>query len=104
MRSEMIWLWTLASAIALWFVWGSLQWVRVGLRGASSCDGRVVEPDKAYLRAALKGAAALAVLGCVAVYGFGGSTAWAIAGPPVVLLLSYLAEREWYRSLGRPSA
>lgn len=59
MESEMMWLWALASGIALWFARDAFRWVRAGLHGAPDCGGREIEPGTAYRRAAIKVAAAL---------------------------------------------
>ena len=100
MGSGNVWLWAAAAVLALWFARDAVRWLRAGIRGASSCDGRGVEPGRAYRMAAFKASAALAVPGCLAIFALGGSAAWVIAGPPMVILLSYLADRQWYRSPG----
>lgn len=104
MRTDVVVVGALASAIAVWFAWGGLRWLRVASQGSSECGGFAVNPRDAYLRAAIRGVGAAAVLGCIVAYALGAHVMWAIVGPPFIIMGVYVAERQWYLFLRKRPA
>jgi hypothetical protein len=104
MRTEVALMGAPALAIAVWFAWDSLRWLRIAAQGDSQCNGVVVRRRHAYLMSGVKGLAAMAVPGSVLAYALGAHVPWAVAGPPIVIMSVYLADREWHRILLNPPA
>lgn len=83
-----------ALPLVAWFAWDAYRWLRVASRGSWQCEGREVRPGQAAVLGAAKAVAAAGVVASVLVYGAGAPDAVVIFGPLLMILLSYVAERE----------
>lgn len=94
MDTQLFYLSLLALPLVGWSGWESFRWLRAATDGSWECAGREVPPRQAALIGAAKGLVAIGIAACVVAYGAGAPDAVVVVGPLLMILFSYVVERE----------